>query len=313
MNKDFLYLIQGSKENVLKYGHLQNESSDLFALTFDYEINAEEMAFAAYVYFPKSTWAEGRNLQLEMAKKWKKRYLYYIFIDDDAALVKGSFADFQQQLLVNRPAIGVPLLTIIKNTNRYNPKLKIQHPVAVDQQVQAYHYKVLEENFAMPLVTAFDNMSWWYSCEINGFMILSKYRGFLMQFNEIEVDNEGHNWDAETNQSTIAASSYLGGTTAEGLKMVREFIELEFGLQPALQNSLFHNVAYERKVYLPKGKLLRKRYFDYLKKGKWNNLLQLMKQQLRNFGNNYPAQDVIDESVFSNFENVSSRKISGNE
>lgn len=301
--KEFLYLIQGRKENVIKYSYLQNANSDLIALTFDFEILENELISILNIFLPKSSWAEGRNKQLEESKKLNTKYLYYIFIDDDVEFVKGNFSDFEQRLIKNKPAIGLPLLTIIKNTNRFNPQLKIQHPVAVDQQIQAYHYRVIQDSIVMPLETRFDHLSWWYSCEINGFLILSHYRGYIMQFNDILVDNIGHLWNNETKKSIDKTSNYLGGVTLDGLNQVRKFIEDKYGKQPQLRNTLFHNNNFHKYNYLPRGKYLLIFYFKNIVKGNLKKCIRLFTSQLKNNFKKYPNSLILNERKVNSYVN----------
>jgi hypothetical protein len=298
----FLYLIQGRKENVLKYFNLQNANSDLITLTFDFKIFDDDLKSILNIYLPKSSWAEGRNKQLEEAKKLETEYLYYIFVDDDVEFVKGNFRDFEQKLIKYKPAIGLPLLKILKATNRFNPKLNIQHPVAIDQQVQAYHHKVLRESIVMPLETKFDNLSWWYSCEINGFLILSYYRGYIMQFNDIIVDNVGHYWDGETNKSNDITSNYLGGITSRGLELVREHIEGKYGLQPKLRNTLFHDNNFKKHSYLPQGKYLQQFYIQNILKSNFKKCIKMFILQLKNNFKKYPNDLILNEKEIKRFE-----------
>lgn len=298
--KLFLYLIQGRKKNVLKYSFLQNDHSDLITLTFDEAIEEKELQSIKNVFFPSSTWAEGRNKQLALAKKIETKYLYYIFIDDDVEFMKGSFCVFEQKLLYNKPAIGVPLLTIIKNSNKYNKKLTIQHPVALDAQVQAFHYKVIDESIVMPLETKFDKLSWWYSCEINQFLILSFYKGYVMQFNDIVVDNIGHFWDSETNVSNVADSSYLGGISSEGLEQIRTFIEGKYGKQPKLKNSLFHDNKYPKSNYQSKDEYHQ--FIHNLTKGKIKKCIKLIMVCIKSLLNRYPNSLIINEKRVRSFD-----------
>ena len=249
--KKFIYLVQGSQANVVKFAHLQSESSDLITLTYDQDINESEVTWLRNIFFPKSTFAEGRNRQLEVAIGSPTDYLYYIFLDDDVSFKKGTYEDFENLLLEHEPAVGVPLCDIVKNFDQYIQALKIQHPIVMDQLVQAYHRRVITEKIALPFVTDFDNLSWWYSCEINNFLILQYYRGYVMQFNTIEVNNDNHNWNQVTKESSIANSSYVGGTDEEGLNQVKKYIVSRFGEQPLLINTLFHPPNMPRIVYLP--------------------------------------------------------------
>jgi hypothetical protein len=249
--KKFIYLVQGCRANILKFAHLHSESSDLITLTYDKDINESEVTWLRNIFYPKSTFAEGRNKQLEVALGIGIPYLYYIFLDDDVSLKKGTYKDFENLLVEHEPAVGVPLCDIVKNLDQYNQSLKIQHPIVMDQLVQAYHREVIKDKIVLPFVTDFDNLSWWYSCEINNFLILRYYRGYIMQFNTIEVNNDNHNWNQETKESSIANSFYVGGTNEEGLNQIKKYIVSRFGDQPQLINTLFHPPNIPRIVYLP--------------------------------------------------------------
>lgn len=248
--KKFIYLVQGSRSNILKFAHLQSESSDLITLTYDQDIDESEVEWLSNIFYPKSTFAEGRNRQLEVATQIGGNYLYYIFLDDDVSFKKGTYADFEKLLLEHEPAVGVPLCDIVKNSDHYIKKLKIQHPVVMDQIVQAYHHRVVKEKIVLPFVTNFDHLSWWYSCEINNYLILRYYRGYVMQFNTIEINNDNHNWNNDTKEASVIQSTYLGGINDSELKQVKEFILSRFGSQPQLVNTLFHPENMPRLVYM---------------------------------------------------------------
>lgn len=244
-------MVQGRKANVIKFAHLQSDSSDLITLTYDEKIDDVEVTWLSNIFFPKSTFAEGRNRQLEVATSSDTSYLYYIFLDDDVSFKKGSFRDFEKLLLKHEPAIGVPLCDIVKNFDQYIKRLEIQHPVVMDQIVQAYHHRVVQEKIVLPFVTDFDHLSWWYSCEINNYLILRYYRNYVIQFNKLEINNDNHNWDNETKETNVLDSSYLGGTSVSGLELVKEFIVSRYGHQPRLVNTLFHPEGMPRLVYMP--------------------------------------------------------------
>ncbi len=90
--KNFLYLVQGQSELVKNYLHLADrDSADAVFLTYDKPI--EEA-----LYFPNSTWAQGRNKMLEIALT-KEDYLYYIFCDDD--ITWWASCEIQQILIQN--------------------------------------------------------------------------------------------------------------------------------------------------------------------------------------------------------------------
>lgn len=263
-NKQFVYLVQGQKANIIKFAHLQSHSSDLITLTYDMDIAEPEVTWVANIFSPDSTWAEGRNRQLEQATNSAADYLYYIFLDDDVMIEKGTYVEFQNLLLEHEPAVGIPLCDAIKSSDRYVKKLPIQHPVAMDQLMQAYHRRVVKEKIAIPFVTEFDRLSWWYSCEINQFLILRYYRGYVMQFNTIQIHNGKHNWNSDTKTSDIVQSTYVGGINKEVLRQVRAFIVSQFGEQPQLVNTLFHDSRKPRLLYMPELTEIIQRFFSLL-------------------------------------------------
>lgn len=296
--KKFLYLIQGRKINVLKYKDIRSDESDIISLTFDEEIKTEEFSSITNIFYPGSTWAEGRNKQFEIAKGLNFKYIYYIFIDDDVHFIKGSFKEFEQNLLKYQPAIGVPLLTIIQSSFRYRPSLKIQNPVAFDTQFQAFHIDTINDNILMPLVTKFDSKSWYYCCEIVNFLILSYYKGRVIQFNKIIVDNVGHHWDEENMLSIDPHSKYIGGVTKDGINEIKQYIIDTYGNQPQLSNSLFHNDNYRKFIYLPRGFHFIKTIIKYILKLKLRTVKTLIRSYIVNILlYNYPKELVINEKI----------------
>lgn len=249
--KKFLYLVQGCRANISKFAHLQSQSADLITLTYDADIDELDVSWVINIFFPNSTWAEGRNRQLDYTINTSTDYLYYIFLDDDVSIEKGTFIEFENLLLEYQPAVGLPLCDAIKSSDRYVKKLQVQHPVAMDQLMQAYHRRVIKEKIALPFVTKFDRLSWWYACEINQFLILRYYRGHVMQFNTIQIHNDNHNWSTDKKTSYIPHSTYMGGINEEGLKEIRAFIVSQFGEQPPLVNTLFHDSRKPRLIYMP--------------------------------------------------------------
>ena len=216
--KQFAYLVQGRSELVECFSGLQCETSDLFFLTYDRELTIPD---AGGIYNPEVSWAGGRNKLLELAQR--RAYDYLIFLDDDVKFTLGSFSEFERLLKRYRPYVGIPLVDEIQRSGRWCPRLDVQVPVALDQIVQAFSSDAVKDGTLIPYSTDFDHMSWWYSCEINQYQILSRCREKVAQFNSIRVTNSVHSW----NEGVVApGSSYKGGVTREGLREVRDFLRL---------------------------------------------------------------------------------------
>lgn len=243
----FIYLIQGSADNLIQFNYLKKQNSDVISLSYDKEIPENSISWKN-IFLPKSTWAEGRNKLL--SEVFNSDFDYIIFLDDDVKVAKGSFGEFERLLSMYKPSIGLPLCDVIKNSHRHLPQLKIQRPVGLDQLMQAYSKDVVYEAKVLPFVTDFDANSWWISCEINQYLILSQYPNNTIQFNEIEVINSGHSWDDE--QETNPSSIYVPGINLRDLENAKTYISKRFSVTPALVNSLFHNNLFPKWTYGPK-------------------------------------------------------------
>jgi hypothetical protein len=243
--KNFVYLVQGTMALVASFHHLHNERSDLVTLTYDFEDAGPAEGGRRTFFAPNSTWSQGRNILLESVKKMD--YRYFIFIDDDMKIIKGSFEEFEKLLLLHCPSVGLPLVDEIKASHRYKARLSHQAPIALDQILQAYSKGTVEQAICLPFVGEFDDLSWWLGCEINQFLILRYYGDSALQFNSIEVSNTNHSWYDST--PAAGSSKYVGGITAEGTAKAKAYIVDNFGPQPSLPNSLFHNSRFPRLVF----------------------------------------------------------------
>ena len=243
-----IYLIQGKLNNVVN--SLQNipNNSEIICLTYDHECFDYYGQNIKFIYKPNTTWAQGRNILLELVLSKNYKFEYLIFLDDDVYFAKGSFSDFEFLLNKYKPLIAIPLSNVILESNRYNKKFEIQHPIGMDQIVQAYNNKVIKDNIILPYITKFDNLSWWYSCEINTHLILSKYRGKVLQFNDIIIFNKNHGFD-QNFQTLDQHSLYKGGIDYKHYPEIKKYIELKFGPQPKIQNLLFHDFKYPFRIY----------------------------------------------------------------
>jgi hypothetical protein len=194
--KDFLYLIQGKAELMKNYLHLSdNPKADAIFLTYDQPIESViNQAVEESIFFPKSTWAEGRNKLLEMALT-KGEYLYYIFCDDDIKFIKGSWEIFEKQLLTYKPAIAVPINRKTIRSPSPLKGLKYQSFLINDEQLMAFHQDVVKDFILLPYQNQFDSKYWWIACEIQEALIQKFYCSDAIQFNNIFISNDsGENY-----------------------------------------------------------------------------------------------------------------------
>ena len=105
MSKDFLYLVQASSDMVERHLSLETSRADLIIYTFDKKVKYPNALFK-----PGTVWGEGRNILIEAAKKLKHKYKYYILLDDDVEFIKGSFKDFEDEVLLAEPDVCIPAI-----------------------------------------------------------------------------------------------------------------------------------------------------------------------------------------------------------
>ncbi len=298
MSKQFLYLVQGRKANVLKYHALQATESDLVVATFDEEVSSVEMQVLKSFFIPKTTWAEGRNIQYEFAKSLSNKYDYYIFLDDDVVFESGSFVEFQKLLIKYKPAVGFPLMDVAFKRGLYDVDTEVQHIQVIDQQFQAYGSRAFNNSITMPLVTDFDSESWWYACEINSYLLFLENVGHLAQFNQMRVANVGHVWNAEAAETYESDSIYRGGVTENGLEKVRAYIRAKHKDIQAYKYSLFHlqgkpKISNQQLAANNFG-IIVKYLFSFQLKKAWKALsLQLRARSYR-----YPSHLIVRKTAF---------------
>ena len=146
---------------------------DVLVLSFKQDCNNKPSAHVEYIFATHLSWNEGRNLLFEMAKKRSKKYLYYIFMDDDVQfttqLNMNPWRAFEEFLLNIEPAVAV-----VDDTKRLNIAYKSRKELGCDEDdpdyvnapqfdsaFNAFHYQAV--NHILPYTTKFDNVSWWFS------------------------------------------------------------------------------------------------------------------------------------------------------
>lgn len=184
-NKKYIYLVQTEYDLPEAYKYLNKQNSDLIYLTW--REGLENVPF-----YPDSTWAEGRNCLLDMAKERREDYQYYIFIDDDLSLTNENIDQFEMLLERYRPAIATPRLWNY-NENCENLSEQAHSVYAFDAAMNAYHHTVVYDDILFPYITEFDNESWWYSQLILIHKAHVFYDRYVLQFNDVHLTNKTHN------------------------------------------------------------------------------------------------------------------------
>jgi len=168
--KKFIYLGMYSGVAPDYYNDLVGSNSDLMWLTY-------KEAVPGAIFFPNSSWAQGRNRlyreALEKEKRQGWRYLYYIFFDGDVRMgpvnpwwntTVSGWRKFEEFLLNYEPAIGLPdfRYTYPKDFNPgYTVKTEVCPMYHYDAIVNAFHREAAE--VVLPYDESWDHISWWYT------------------------------------------------------------------------------------------------------------------------------------------------------
>eukprot|EP00668_Euglena_longa_P017185 GGOE01021545.1.p1 GENE.GGOE01021545.1~~GGOE01021545.1.p1 ORF type:complete len:358 (-),score=92.78 GGOE01021545.1:93-1055(-) len=111
-------------------------------------------------FIPGSSWTQGRNALWKKVTTMQKKYMYYVFMDEDITLSNLSL--FELSLVKWQPPIGVPAgIAQLQGVdeNRYEA-LKLH---SFDAAFNAFHYDVVHSSLVLPYVDLFDHFSWWSS------------------------------------------------------------------------------------------------------------------------------------------------------
>lgn len=182
----FLYLVQGHSSLLPNYFHLRERpSSAVIILSYDQQLEG-------CLYYPNSTWAEGRNRLLEQAKSLGYDFEYLIYCDDDLDFYYGSWTEFEIGLETFKPSIAVPVFDRTTKTVVAHPMLKIQGFTFNDEQLMAFSKEVVNEGKVLPYNTDFDALHWWATCRWQQILIQHYYAKVSLQFNFVRVANLAH-------------------------------------------------------------------------------------------------------------------------
>ena len=184
-NKKFLYLIQAESGIPEHIQDLPHGGNDIIALSW-------KKPAKDTIFFPNSTWTEGRNRLFEETKNTD--YLYYIFMDEDCTLAKTEFCSskktnpwrvFEDYLMKYMPAVG-----LVHTQWQKVPKKEAECVYHFDASITAFHKEAI--NHLLPYYPKFDGLSWWYSQIFVNHQAAMLYKNHVIQFGGLEAINRQH-------------------------------------------------------------------------------------------------------------------------
>lgn len=181
----FLYLVQSAGRLPESYASIASAQSDLLQLTWKEPLEGA-------IYYPKSTWTQGRNRLLAEAMRRPQQYLYYIFLDDDVLFEKGSWRSFEEALLKYQPAIASPYFPEYPPVNRSRLDLEAHTCFYFDAMFNAFHRDVVRDGLMLPYYQGWDHESWWYSQLFIMRLAGTLYPRHTVQVNSVIIHNTKH-------------------------------------------------------------------------------------------------------------------------
>jgi len=182
--KKFAYLVQSEGGLRRDLQALHGHESDVFLLTW-------RKPTKNGIFFPSSTWTEGRNRLYQQIVK--TNYIYYIFLDGDIELHASSHTNvrgnpwrlFEKLLMQFLPAVGVPRFSWHKQTPE-----RVKTVYYFDAPLNAIHREAL--HVLLPFYDGDDRESWWNSGIYYLHLASMLYRNHVLQFNTIEATDTTH-------------------------------------------------------------------------------------------------------------------------
>lgn len=183
--KAFVYLVQARGELPEHYSAIECARADLIRLTWKDKLDGA-------IYFPNSTWTEGRNRLLGEAIGRERRYLYYIFLDEDIVFERGDWRLFEEYLLKYRPAAAAPYSPWYPPSRNSRLEQEAHTCFYFDAMFSAFHGDIVADRIVLPYYPGYDAKSWWFSQWFVIHLMQLFFPHHVLQFNRVWTRNAEH-------------------------------------------------------------------------------------------------------------------------
>ncbi|WP_419913482.1 hypothetical protein [Hoeflea sp.] len=196
-------LMQGLAERIEAFvsAHPWLEPEDVFVLAYDRPVVEDLKIFK--IHDPECSWAAGRNSLFEAARA-TGRFHGYIFMDDDVAFDEGDMRGFVGLCRANPDLFITPVVerTVI---GRGVLDREFQRPLIIDDQMYYLSADLVQRSGVYPLVTDYDDISWWISGEICQQILLQHHWSECLQANRFRIANLLHRAGSEESNYTLSS------------------------------------------------------------------------------------------------------------
>lgn len=195
------HFIQGKRANLLDFWPQFPKAGRFLLISYDAPIGPDDLALRpgqdVALFWPKSTWAEGRNLAWEAASRLGEQIDYAFFLDDDIGFRRGNYQGFVAAVHALQPLLAAPLVPRTASKRFQIKGAAVQAGAIHDEQLLVFHRSALDDPFVWPLERRHESLSWHVACMIQQFFIHERFPQKLAQFNDFVISNEGHVWSED--------------------------------------------------------------------------------------------------------------------
>ena len=189
VTKNFVYLIQTEaclpKHLSLSdvFGNSSACQCDLIVLSFKEKCKDTSLPHVKYIFDSSSTWSTGREQLYKLSLQGGRKYIYYIFMDDDVALKtldennqQNPWRLFEEFLLRVKPPVAAADTTDWRFVDRifhlreihgcnFHQILEYMPAVWFDGMFNAFHHDAAKAVLKplLPHWSKFDELSWWFA------------------------------------------------------------------------------------------------------------------------------------------------------
>ena len=219
----FVYLVQTSGGIPLSYSWIKDKNR----IILSYKHNTPETD----IFYPGSSWTDGRNRLFEIATK-NNKYDYYVFLDDDLGITPEKIEEFESSLnnFTDYPPVVLPKMWKYNEGKttykiKYNRKglqnnnFKFQTVDWFDAAFNAFHKDAI--NKLLPYDNTYDKQSWHYSQLLLIFKSNFLYYNKITQMNNINIlENRNHSpYPKDFSNVSRVVDEYIKNNEMENLIM----------------------------------------------------------------------------------------------
>lgn len=196
-NITYLYIIQSATKLPDIYECLRDRNF----LLLSFKENTSDTT----IFFPKSTWATGRNRLRQYILNMKTVYDYYIFMDSDVVFANYSQVDgfnrFEELIAKYRPYVANPIWEHYYKETEVVLPVEAQTTIWFDGKCNSFSRDALYSNIIFPYMDIFDSRSWRMS-QYAMMILCSIYNKEVILFPQIKILNTVHSEYPKSNIMT---------------------------------------------------------------------------------------------------------------